>query len=95
MVLVHLLLASAGRTPGTPAEAAVLEDALWAHAAPRHALEHVRVRSFPHGLGVALFVRGLSATAAERSAADLVTLVVRTTPDAAGYSVVSGPAATP
>lgn len=92
MLLVHLALAGSPRVPGTREEAAALEDALWAHAAPYHAVEHVRVQCAPHGLGAALFIRASSDTAARQQASDLLTHVLGTMPAARRYSVISGPA---
>ncbi|GAA2157452.1 hypothetical protein GCM10009760_59660 [Kitasatospora kazusensis] len=92
MLLVHLALAGPPGAPGTRDEAAALQDALWAHAAPHHALEHVRVQCAPHGLGVALFIRTSSDTAARRQASDLLAHVLGTVPGACRYSVIAGPA---
>ncbi|WP_371677306.1 hypothetical protein [Streptomyces sp. NBC_01276] len=64
--------------PGTESGASLLQDALWAHAAPHHALEHARVRPAPHGLHVALFVRAENTAAATAKAHDLLTLALAT-----------------
>ncbi|MFD3699019.1 hypothetical protein ACFWUZ_23250 [Streptomyces sp. NPDC058646] len=72
MFLVHLPLTSENGLPGTESEAALLEDAVWAHAGPQHALEHVRIRPVERGMNVALFVRALDHTSARAKAHSLL-----------------------
>jgi hypothetical protein len=78
MLLVRLPLRSTTGAPGTESGASLLQDALWAHAGPQHALEHVRVRPQPQGMHVALFVRAETNAAAEEKAYGLLSLVLRT-----------------
>ncbi|MFE3764776.1 hypothetical protein ACFXPI_23805 [Streptomyces sp. NPDC059104] len=78
MLLVRTPLHSDTGAPGTESGASLLQDALWAHAAPHHALEHVRVRPVPHGLHVALFVRAQDTATATAKAHDLLTRVLAT-----------------
>ncbi|WP_412077140.1 hypothetical protein ACLF6K_19880 [Streptomyces xanthophaeus] len=72
MLLVHLPLASDTGLAGTENEAALLQDAVWAHAGPQHALEHIRVRPVEHGMNVALFVRADDLAAARTKARSLL-----------------------
>ncbi|MCB5170183.1 hypothetical protein LG634_35970 [Streptomyces bambusae] len=72
MLLVHLPLTTEGLTPGTDREAGLLQDVLWAHARPPHALEHVRIRPIAHGLNVAMFVRADCDTTARAQARSLL-----------------------
>ncbi|RKT06133.1 hypothetical protein BX286_4171 [Streptomyces sp. 3211.6] len=78
MLLVRLPLLSHTGAPGTESGASLLHDALWAHAGPQHALEHVRVRPLPTGLNVALFVRAENDDQAHRKASSLLTAVLGT-----------------
>ncbi|MFC9266086.1 hypothetical protein ACFT25_40480 [Streptomyces hydrogenans] len=48
--------------------AGLIHDLLWAHASPADGLEHIRVRSLPHGMDVVLFLAAGSDEAALRSA---------------------------
>ncbi|MFI8368325.1 hypothetical protein [Streptomyces sp. NPDC085466] len=50
--------------PATPAVLALLSDLVWAHAAPRNGLEHVRARATDDGVDVYLFLRAPSEDAA-------------------------------
>ncbi|MEW1635192.1 hypothetical protein AB0469_14045 [Streptomyces sp. NPDC093801] len=78
MLLVRLPLLSHTGAPGTESGASLLQDALWAHAGPEHALEHVRVRPLPTGLSVALFVRAEDDDQAHRKATRLLKAVLGT-----------------
>ncbi|MFJ8163620.1 hypothetical protein ACIRBY_22220 [Streptomyces sp. NPDC096136] len=78
MLLVRLPLLSHTGAPGTENGASLLQDALWAHAGPEHALEHVRVRPLPTGLSVALFVRAENEDRAHEKAYDLLVSVLGT-----------------
>ncbi|MEU9109870.1 hypothetical protein AB0D54_37210 [Streptomyces xanthophaeus] len=72
MLLVHLPLAGDTGLAATESEAALLQDAIWAHAGPEHALEHLRVRPLGHGMNVALFLRAKDMTAARDQAFGLL-----------------------
>ncbi|MEU9718251.1 hypothetical protein [Streptomyces sp. NPDC047976] len=78
MLLVRLPLISHTGAPGTESGASLLQDALWAHAGPQHALEHVRVRPLPEGMSVALFVRAENDARAHEKARALLTAVLGT-----------------
>ncbi|MET8754378.1 hypothetical protein ABZW32_30435 [Streptomyces sp. NPDC004667] len=78
MLLVRTPLHSDTGAPGTESGASLLQDALWAHAGPHHALEHVRVRPVPQGLHVALFVRAQDTATATAKAHDLLARVLAT-----------------
>ncbi|MEU8434985.1 hypothetical protein AB0F18_19080 [Streptomyces sp. NPDC029216] len=78
MLLVRLPLLSHSGAPGTESGASLLQDALWAHAGPQHALEHVRVRPLPTGMNVALFVRAENDALAREKACGLLTTVLGT-----------------
>ncbi|MFJ9692246.1 hypothetical protein [Kitasatospora sp. NPDC101183] len=57
MLTVRVTVVDAGGTPPTTAAARIVEDILWAHAAPEHGLEHVRATPAPDGIAVMLFLR--------------------------------------
>ncbi|MEV7728604.1 hypothetical protein AB0P15_28180, partial [Streptomyces sp. NPDC087917] len=68
--LVHTRLFSEAGGAGTRDDAHLMQDLLWAHAGPEHAVEHIRVRAAPHGIELVLFVRAETeaiATARARS----------------------------
>jgi hypothetical protein len=92
VLLVHLLLGNPAELPGTDDEAALLQDAVWAHAARWHGLEHIRVQSTRQGLGIALFIRANTGPAAQKAADDLITNVLGAMPGFS-YSVISSPTA--
>ncbi|MDK9497771.1 MULTISPECIES: hypothetical protein [Streptomyces] len=78
VLLVRLPLISHTGAPGTECGASLLQDALWAHAGPQHALEHVRVRPLPEGMSVALFVRAENDAQAREKARALLAAVIGT-----------------
>ncbi|MBV2153161.1 hypothetical protein [Kitasatospora sp. SUK 42] len=49
-----------------------LEDILWAHATPETAMEHLRVRAVPRGIGIVLYIRAATTEAARARARRLV-----------------------
>ncbi|MFG2622930.1 hypothetical protein ACGFXC_35495 [Streptomyces sp. NPDC048507] len=76
VLLVRIPLRSSTGAAGTEGGANLLQDALWAHARPPHALEHVRVRPQPRGMHVALFVRAADPAAAAHQAYGLLALAL-------------------
>ncbi|QES48887.1 hypothetical protein DEJ50_14730 [Streptomyces venezuelae] len=88
MLLVHLPLTRITGGPGTESEACLLQDTLWAHAGPQHALEHVRVRAARQGIDVVLFIRALTNADARSKASALLAQVLRSGA-ADGYSVAA------
>jgi hypothetical protein len=57
MLLVHVRLASPEHTRPTAADAALVHDALWAHAPAAAGLEHIRARAGPDGIDLVFFIR--------------------------------------
>ncbi|MEV7187453.1 hypothetical protein [Kitasatospora sp. NPDC093102] len=49
-----------------------LEDILWAHATPEIAMEHLRVRAVPAGIGIVLYIRAATIETARARARRLV-----------------------
>ncbi|MFJ5552387.1 hypothetical protein [Streptomyces sp. NPDC093225] len=89
VVPVHLTLMTGGG--GTPSEGQVhvLVDALWAHAAPEVALEHVRAWAGTSRVEVVLFVRATGTDTAYVKAQRLLAAVL-----ASGGTGVHGYSAT-
>ncbi|WP_405496512.1 hypothetical protein [Streptomyces sp. NBC_00096] len=74
MVQAHLL--SAAGSAGTHRDAHLLQDLLWAHARPDHALEHIRAHAVPHGIELVLFVRAETEAVASGRAHSLLSHAV-------------------
>ncbi|NML52336.1 hypothetical protein HHL19_26980 [Streptomyces sp. R302] len=73
MRMVRARLTCGGVGADAPAAGAgLIEDLLWAHAVPADGLEHLRVRSLPHGMDVVLFLGAPSDAAALLAAAGLL-----------------------
>ncbi|MEU6479942.1 hypothetical protein ABZ858_24265 [Streptomyces sp. NPDC047017] len=72
MFLVQLHVTGSAEPASGPADAHALQDLLWAHAAPRHRLEHVRARCLFDGIGVVLFISAPTSDRAAAQAADLL-----------------------
>ncbi|WP_327711412.1 hypothetical protein OG912_25500 [Streptomyces sp. NBC_00464] len=70
--MIHLHLDSAPETSVQPSDAHAVHDLMWAHAAPRHHLEHVRARVVPGGIGLVLFIGASAADEADSRAEDLM-----------------------
>ncbi|WP_441249848.1 hypothetical protein [Kitasatospora sp. McL0602] len=92
MLLVHLALATTDAAAVAENEAGRVQDAIWAHAAPAHALEHVRVRAVPPGASVALFIRADSDAAAMEKARGLLANVLAASGGHAYQAVCAFPA---
>ncbi|KJS57837.1 hypothetical protein VM95_37190 [Streptomyces rubellomurinus] len=72
MHVVRLTLHQVASTGSEEADAHTAHDALWAHAEPRHGLEHVRARAGPHGIDLVLFLRAGSRSDAAVRACELL-----------------------
>lgn len=77
MFVIHLYLTGA-ESPPSPADAHAVQDLLWAHADPRHRLEHVLARCEPDGIGLVLYISAPTAERATEQAANLLADVRRT-----------------
>ncbi|WP_459648943.1 hypothetical protein [Kitasatospora sp. Ki12] len=72
MLPVHLTLMPTGANRPTEDVLQALEDTLWAHATPESAMEHLRVRAIPEGIGLVLFIRAATPDIARAGAERLV-----------------------
>ncbi|MEV6264235.1 hypothetical protein AB0M42_26300 [Streptomyces sp. NPDC051784] len=71
MFVIHLCLTGT-TSPPSPADAHSVQDLLWAHADPRHRLEHVVARCVPDGIGLVLYISANTAERATEQAANLL-----------------------
>lgn len=70
MIHISLLRITGGPAPTTHVH--TIDAVLWAHASPRHGLEHLRVRSSDRGADAVLFVRAATDQDALHRARSLV-----------------------
>ncbi|MGW0367084.1 hypothetical protein [Streptomyces sp. NPDC002990] len=64
MRVVRASLAGTPRCPAHNSALALVSDLIWAHAAPSHGLEHLRVKASDEGIDIYLFLRAPSEVAA-------------------------------
>ncbi|MER7828270.1 hypothetical protein ABTX85_37625 [Streptomyces sp. NPDC096097] len=88
MVPVHLTLTRTADGAPDGGQAHALVDVLWAHATPERAVEHIRARTSPAGIGIILFIRAASTDIAQAKAERLMTDALASGASAAcGYSL--------
>lgn len=90
--LVHLIRFSlSGNAPPTRAQAVLLTDAVWSHAAPSLRLEHVTVTACTEGFDVVVFLRN-DVPDPGRAAAAIVGSLCESTQLSLSYTPVLEPA---